>query len=124
MKEIITIRQCFVCKEIHEFPNWRWKAKRIANKKVWYCSKGIDCLGCKELHLNDTGGSKIIRNGEICRKHFNAKPTTRERIRNMSTEQLLSGGLHGMPNQFGRDSEDYTPAIRQQEHKTLKEALK
>lgn len=41
----------------------------------------------------------------------------RSKLANMSPEEVISGGMYGMPNQFGTESEDYKP----QKEEILKE---
>ena len=118
-----TIHYCVGCKKEHEEESWRWHSKKIKGKKVWWCHECIDCYGCHEIHHNDTGGSRIDSRGEICRKWWNSSPTQKQKMKNMSTEEILSGTMHGLPNQFKTVSEDRTKEVIKQERKQVLESL-
>lgn len=50
--------------------------------------------------------------------------TLKQKLSNLSTEEVLSGGLAGLPNQFKQNSEDYTPAVKEQQHREVLKALR
>lgn len=118
-------KKCYVCNKKHEEESYRWKRKRIGNKRVWYCHSGIDCAGCGFLHFNDTYKARMTADGKAyCGKWFSSSSTPQQRMKNMSPEEVLSGSHYGLPNQFGRQSEDYTPQVKQGQRKEVLDALK
>lgn len=121
---INTKHYCVGCKNKHEEESWRWRKKKIKNKTVWWCHKCVDCYGCKKIHLNETGRTKVTSEYTLCGKWFNRRPQTFEKkIQNMSTEEVLSGTDLGLKNQFKTESEDYTKEVRFKERKRLLKAL-
>lgn len=118
------IKQCYVCVKKHAEEDWRWKRKRIGKKRVWYCHSGIDCAGCQTLHFNDTYKSRTTIDGsQYCGKWYNSAPTPQQKMKNMSPEEVLSGSHYGLPNQFGRQSNDYTRDVIKQNKKEVLKAL-
>lgn len=120
-----TIRYCVGCDETHQEEDWRWHKKKIKGKTKWYCHKAIYCIGCKKIHTTaEVGGAKSINSGWICRKWYDGSSTKEQRMANMSSEEILSGVQHGLPNQFSTSSEDYTPAVRKQQRQEVLKALR
>lgn len=95
----------------------------MGNKRVWYCHNGIDCAGCRTLHHSEHMGSKMTPDGEWCSKWYKSTPSIKSRMSNMSPEEVVSGGLHGLPNQFPGHSADYTKAVKQSQRKEVLKAL-
>jgi len=119
-----SIHYCAGCKKRHSEDDWRWHEKKVKRKIIRWCHECIDCYGCQTVHRNDSGGSRIDSRGEICRKWYASPPKSfKQKIKSMSTEEVLSGTMHGLPNQFKSQSEDYTPQVKQQQRKTVLEAL-
>lgn len=124
----MTEHYCIVCFKVHEEEKYRWKflikknRKGIKRRKKYYCHLGINCAGCKILHAAYSYRS----NGKVeyCDKWYNSRPAWQKRIQNMSPEEVVSGGLDGLPNQFGTNSDDYTPQVAERNKREVLESLK
>lgn len=117
---------CYVCKKKHEDESYRWSEKKIGKKTIRWCHLGIDCAGCQKVHsIVACGGFTITSRGTFCRGVMSHPPATlKQKLSNLSTEEVLSGGLAGLPNQFKQNSEDYTPAVKEQQHREVLKALR
>lgn len=114
---------CIVCKKKHQEDSYRWRKAEAG----FYCHHGIDCIGCKEIHYNDTGFTRINSQGSICGKWAkSAPPTMEQKMAGLSPEEVMSGvhlGNEMLPYFKGKSSNNYSED-RAKQTKELRDALK
>lgn len=84
------------------------------------------CAGCQKKHEDYHWRTRTVdgKTVWVCSRWFKTAVSREKKMEGMSTEQILSGGLAGLPNQFKTESEDYTPQVRRSQHETVLEAFK
>jgi len=130
MKPTKITHYCEACKEKHTLieNQWPfWNQKNQDGRVVFWCSKGIDCVGCKKIHKRE--GIIKGRPGEhgtqwYCDRHFKTHGNGEVVWENYSPQEVLSGVHMGFERDkvYGEDTEDHT-IVHNQQLKEYEQAL-
>jgi len=123
---------CEACQAEHKLTQnqWPfWASKIVGTKTLYWCSKGIDCAGCKKIHRK-SGITKGITDPVtlttkwLCNKWFKSHGNGEIDFSQFSTQEVLSGVPYGEDRDpaFGKDTEDHS-IVHTQQTEALGEAL-
>ena len=131
-KPTYTTHFCQACQTEHTLKDnqWPfWASKELDGKAVYWCSKGIDCAGCKKIHpkIGVTKGitdKQTLQTKWLCSKWFKKHGNGQIDFSQYSTQEVLSGVPYGEDRDpsFGPDTEDHS-VVHTQQTEALGEAL-